>query len=481
MTASRIPTDKKTWLYQMLADEIARLIEAGTFRKAERIPSVRNLSRQKKVSISTVQQAYFLLEKKGLIEARHKSGYYVSDRRRTGLPEPEETSPRPDPTRVSVHELVMMVLQDAHNRDLVQLGPAIPSPEVFASKKLNSTTISLIRELGGQTLGYEMSPGSRELRVQIARLALNAGCDFSPDDIIITSGCTEAMDLALRAVCRPGDTVAIESPTYFGILQNLEALGLRALEIPTHPREGVSLDALRFALEHQPVRACLFVPNFNNPLGSCMPGENKKELLSLLNEFDVPLIENDISGELYFEGERPRATKSFDEQGRVILCSSFSKDLCPGFRLGWIVPGRSAEAVTRLKFSASLATATLPQLTMARFLAGGGYGHYLRRIKRAHKHNISAASRAVKLAFPKGTQVTQPSGGYLLWVKLPDTVDSLELYKAALKAGITIVPGPVFSARRQYRNFIRLNAASWSRPKEEAIARLGRIIEELSG
>ncbi len=137
--------------------------------------------------------------------------------------------------------------------------------------------------------------------------------------------------------------------------------------------------------------------------------------------------------------------------------------------------------MSRLKFSTSLATATLPQLTMARFLAGGGYGHYLRRIKRAHKHNIAAMSRAVKKAFPRGTQVTQPGGGYLLWVKLPGGADSLELYKAALKSGITIVPGPVFSARQQYRNFIRLNAASWSRAKEEAITRLSRIIEELSG
>ena len=478
MTTPSLPPDK--YKYETLVEEITRLIRAGTFRPGTRIPSIRQLSRQKQVSISTVLQAYYRLEDLGLVEARHKSGYYVLGRRLFSMPEPRVTSPKADPTTVSVHELVMMVLQDAHNADLIQLGPAIPSPGLYAAKKLNSTMLSILRHAGRKTILYEMTPGNEALRSQIARRTLNAGCDLTPDDIIITSGCTEAMNLCLRAVCRPGDTVAIESPTYFGVLQNLEVLGLNVLEIPTHPRDGISLQTLRFAVENQPIHACLFIPNFNNPLGSCMPNEKKKELVALLAKHDIPLIENDISGELYFSGERPWAAKAFDRQGQVMLCSSFSKDLCPGFRVGWAAPGRFSATVERLKTVSSLATPTLPQLAMAQFLSSGGYDHYLRRMRRTYAHNIAAMSRTIKNAFPKGSRVTRPRGGYLLWVELPEQVDSLKLYKMALKSGITITPGPLFSARRQFNNFIRLNAAAWSPSIEAAVYRLGQIIEEMN-
>jgi DNA-binding transcriptional MocR family regulator len=283
----------------------------------------------------------------------------------------------------------------------------------------------------------------------------------------------------LHAVCRPGDIVAIESPMYFGILQILEVHGLQALEIPTHPRDGISLEALRFAVEHTPVRAVLVVSNFSNPLGSCIPDEHKKELVDLLTRYDIPLIENDVSGEIYFGDRRPSVAKAYDHKGLVMLCSSFSKDISPGYRVGWVAPGRYKAEVDWLKFTNSIAAPTLLQMAVAEFVSNGGYDHHLRRIRREYARNMGFLAQAVTRYFPAGTRFTRPAGGFVMWVQLPETVDSLELYKLALKGNITITPGYVFSATQQFSNFIRLNAADWSYETERAIERLGDMITEL--
>jgi DNA-binding transcriptional MocR family regulator len=253
-------------------------------------------------------------------------------------------------------------------------------------------------------------------------------------------------------------------------------MGLQALEIPTHPRHGISLEALRFALDHTPVRACVVISNFNNPLGSCMPAENKRALVALLARHEIPLIENDIFGEIYFGEQRPAVAKAYDKKGLVLLCSSFSKDLSPGYRVGWVVPGRFKAVVERLKYTSTIATATLPQQAIAAFLDSGGYDHHLRRIRRAYARRVAALAQAVRRHFPRGTRMTRPAGGFLLWIQLPDRVDSLALYKRALRANIAITPGNIFSATDQYRHFIRLNAANWSPAAERAVARLGELI-----
>jgi DNA-binding transcriptional MocR family regulator len=467
--------------YEQVAAELAQLIERGTYRPGDRIPSVRQLSRQKKISVTTVLQSYYLLEAQGLIEARPRSGFYVRTILPHALPEPEISSPEPDPIEVSVYELVkMVVLYDALNPHLIQLGAAHPNPRLTATKKLNRILCSVARELGEASGLYDYPPGCEELRVQIAQRAVTNGCSLAPDDIVTTAGCSEAVSISLRAVCRPGDAVAIESPISFDALQTLEALKLQALEIPTHPRNGISLDALRFAIEHNPVRACTVISNFNNPLGSCIPDESKKKLVALLARHDIPLIENDIFGELTFGDQRPTVAKAYDQKGLVMLCSSFSKDLCPGYRVGWVAAGRFKNKVEWLKYTNSLATPTLTQLAIAQFLAGGSYDHFLRRVRRQYARNVASLLQAVRRHFPKGTRVTRPQGGFLLWVQLPDPVDSLELYKAALRAGIAITPGYLFSATKQYPNFIRLNAANWSDETERAIEQLGDLAGRLA-
>ena len=467
-----------TFLYERVASDLGELIRQGTFRAGERIPSVRQLSRQRKISITTVLQAYMLLENQGLIETRPQSGYYVRSRMPELLPEPEMSTPQQDPTLVSVRELVMMVLKDSTNPGLIQLGAAIPNTELVIPTKLNRIMTSISRQTEHQYNTYDIPPGNEALRIQIAQRAVGIGCNLTHADIVTTSGCLEAITLSLRAVCRPGDTVAIESPMYFGILQVLESLDLRALEIPTHPRDGISISALKFAIEHNSIQACLVLSNFNNPLGSCIPDENKQTLVEMLNHHEIPLIEGDVCGEIYFTGMRPGLCKAYDRKGLVLLCSSFSKDLVPGYRVGWVVPGRFKSTIEWLKYTTNVATSTLPQVAIAKFLESGGYDHHLRSIRRLYASFVAQLSHAVERYFPEGTRVTRPNGGIVLWVQLPDYADSLELYKQALQAGITLAPGYIFSATHQYKNFIRLNAAWWSYETDRAMRRLGELVAE---
>lgn len=466
----------KTFLYEQIAEEIAELIRQGTFRPGERIPSVRQLSRQYKVSISTAIQAFVLLENQGLIQARPQSGYYVCQPGLDSRQEMEISTPAPDPTRVGSRELVMMVVRDTANPELIQLGTAFPNADLVANDKLSRIMVNIARQARREHGLYDIPPGNEVLRIQIAQRSILSGCHLAPADIVTTSGIMEAYSLSLRAVCHPGNTVAIESPAYFANLQALEAFDLRALEIPAHPRHGISLEALRFALDHNQVHACLVNPNFSNPLGSCMSDDHKRDLVEMLAARDIPLIEGDDSGELFFTGQRPSVCKAYDRKGLVLHCSSFSNVLSPGYRVGWVVPGRFKSTVEWLKLTTNMATATLPQLVIAQFLESGGFDRHLRSIRRVYASAMAQMGQAVLKYFPEGTRVTHPDGGYVLWVQLPEKVDSLLLYKQALSAGITIAPGLIFSATDQYRNFIRLNAASWNFQAAQAVQRLGELV-----
>jgi DNA-binding transcriptional MocR family regulator len=475
-----MPTVAADLLYDQVAEQIVQLIDAGTLRPGERIPSVRILSRQQGVSVSTVLQAYRLLEDRGLIEARPQSGYFVCRNQWTPPAEPTISRPAKQATQVNVSELVMRVMRASQNPALVRLGAALPSPELLPTAQLNRCLSAVGRRSGFAGSEYSVPPGNLALRTQIARRAFEAGCALSPDEIVITCGGMEALNLCLRVVAKPGDTIAIEAPTYFGVLQCIESLGLKAVEIPTHPRDGVSLDALSYALETQPIKACLFVLNFNNPLGSCMPDANKARLVQMLAERGIPLIDDDIYGDLAFNGKRPRPAKSFDQNGLVLLCDSFSKTLAPGYRVGWCAPGRWQQQVEHLKFVTNVATATLPQMAVADFLANGGYNHHLRRIRKLYAEKVQLMSQAVSASFPAGTRITRPTGGYVLWIEMPPSVNSLELFDRALAAGISIVPGPVFSAKGKFKNFIRLNSGNpWSKSIERAVAQLGKFAHEL--
>lgn len=464
-------------LYERLGEQITRLIEMGTLRPGERVPSVRRLSAQHQVSISTVTQAYRLLENRGLIEARPQSGYYVRPQRWNPPPEPEIHFPEPEVADLAVGELIMRVVTDNQHPSLVRLGATCANVTYNPTPTLHRCLASIARRSVRERSEFDRLNGLSSFRAQVARHAMSSGCTLSPSDIIATSGATESVHLCLRAVAQPGDTIAIESPTYFGILQLIESLGMRAVEIPTYPREGVCLDALAYALEHQEIQACLFVLNYNNPLGSCMPDEKKQRLVEMLAEREIPLIENDIYGDLAFSDNRPRAAKSFDRRGLVLLCDSFNKTLAPGYRVGWVAPGRFQARIEYLKFITTCTAASMTQMAVAEFLTTGGYAHHLRKLRRFYAAEIRRMTEAVAQYFPPGTKATRPAGGQLLWVELPPGVDSLELYRRALQHRIAIAPGPIFSAKQKYRNFIRLNCGNpWSDPIEQAMKQLGRLI-----
>ena len=463
-------------LYEQVASRLAEQIDEGLYRPGDRLPGVRRLARQFGVSISTIVQAQGLLEDDGHLEARPRSGYYV---RAQVWPRPEAPAisrPTVRPMPVTGQELVLRLVQAANEPDFIQLGAAVPAPDFLPTRAIQRALAAAARAGGRELATYQFPPGSPELRRQIARRMADAGCRLTPDEIIITSGCQDALILALRAVASPGDVVVIESPSFYGLLQAIDSLGMKALEIPTDPATGISLEALELALEKWPVRACVLTANFSNPLGCVMPVDKKRALVALLARLDIPLIEDDIYGELGFAGDRPPALRAFDETDGVIYCASFSKSLSPGLRLGWMAPGRWREQIEYLKYVTSLAAPTLSQLAVADFLQHGGYDRHLRQVRGAYARQVAIMTRAVGKYFPEGARVTQPRGGFVLWVELPEKVDALSLCQQALEQRISIAPGPVFSASGKYRNFIRLNCAQpWNDALDRALMIVGRM------
>jgi len=461
-------------LYETVADSISGLISSGTLRPGERVPSVRRLSTQRRISVATVLRAYEVLENRGLIEARPNAGYYVRHRRPVAA-EFSISKPPAAPRLVGINALVQEVL-DAHRPDVVSFGAACPGPDHMPTAKLRRTIASIARRKPLSLTQYQLPPGNEELRRQIARRALDFGCSLAAKDIIVTHGCMEALNLCVRAVARPGDTIALESPTFFGLLQILESLQIKALEIPTHPREGISLEALEFALDRSRIAAVIAMPNAQNPLGFTMSDDNKKRLVKMLDKRGVPLIEDDMYGDLYYGDTRPPPVKAFDRTGNVMLCSSFTKTVAPGFRLGWVSPGRWHPQVQMAKFTNSGGSPELLQLAVADFLATGGYDRQLRNLRRVFRDQVAHISTAIAEQFPQGTRITRPAGGFILWVELPEGCDSEELFRQALRNKISLGPGTLFSAAGRYRNCVRIGCAErWSPRVEQAIAKLGDL------
>ena len=463
------------YLYERLASEVGSQIDQGAFRPGDRLPGVRRFSRQMDVSVATAVAVYRQLENRGYIEARPRSGYYVRTRRRAVLAEPGISRPRTRPRPVNGQELVLELVKAANDPAVVQLGAAVPDPAFLPTRAIERALAGEARRHRVRASDYAFPPGVAELRQQIARHMATSGCALSPDEIVITNGCQEALTLALRAVTRPGDTVAIESPTFYGLLQVIDSLGLKALEIPTHPRDGISLEALQLALEQWPVAACVVVPNSSNPLGFCMPETRKQQLVDLLAKHRIPLIEDDVYGDLGFAERRPSTCKAKDRTGTVLYCASFSKTLSPGLRVGWVTPGRYQEKIEYLKYVANLATSTVPQLAVAELLGSGLYERHLRKVRGEYAQAVTRMIEAVERLFPQGTRVTQPQGGFVIWVELAAGVDSFELARELLGQGVSIAPGPIFSASQKYRNFVRLSCAcEWNDRVERALMAIAK-------
>jgi DNA-binding transcriptional MocR family regulator len=462
--------------YEELAGFVAGLVEKGALRPGSRAPSLRRLSRDRRASLTTALKAYQLLEDRGILEARPRSGYYVAKRPGAALEPPAVSQPPGTPTCVAISATVLNLVEYASDPRLVPLGCAVPSPELLAAGQLDRFLARAARVKGLDYNVYTAPKGDAALRREICRRALRWGQGWSLEDVVVTCGCTEALALALKAVARPGDTIAIESPTYFGLLHVLEALGLRALELPTDAQDGVDLAALAHALERKSMAACLFASSFNNPLGCTMPEARKLELLQLLAKHGVPLIEDDIYGDIYFGGERPKPFGALDPAADTLYCSSFSKTIAPGYRIGWLVAGQRMQAVLRQKLASTLATPALTQAALADLLSCGGYDSHLRRIRRVFADNIDRMTRAIERGFPQGTRVSRPAGGFVLWVELPQPADTRVLFAEAVRRGICFAPGDAFSASSRFRHCLRLSCGyAWDRRIEAGVETIGAL------
>lgn len=468
-------------LYEKLATDVAANIEQGLYKAGERLPGVRTQSKQRGLSVSTVVAAYRLLEDWGQVEARDRSGYFVRSRPIIDAEEPTTSSPYAEPGLVTGQELVLSLVKAANDPNVIQLGAAVPDHSFLPVRAIQRAHSKVARSQIAESINYSFPPGLPALRRQIARRMTEFGCTTHPDEIVITSGCQEAITLALKTVTNPGDIVAIESPTFYGLLQVLESLGLEALEIPTHPRTGISVEALDLALTRWDVKACVVVPNFSNPLGFCMPDENKKQLVEKLSSAQIPLIEDDVYGDLAFGGKRPSACKAMagsDQVNDTFYCGSFSKTLSPGLRVGWVVPPKQhLKKVEYMKYVLNLATPTTCQTVVAELLANGTYQRQLRKVCREYAVAVTRMTEAVIRYFPSETKITRPEGGFVIWLELPQQIDSIELAKRGIELGISISPGPIFSASQKYKNFIRISCAcAWTPEVEQALATLARLI-----
>jgi len=470
-----IDRDNDQPLAEQVAAAIEQIIEQGAITPGGQIPSVREAQSRFDVSPGTIVKAYRLLQHRGWIESRPQSGFYV--KQRTSL---SNKSPHASRPKLKIYELPCRIAELIHEHstrpDMVGLGAAVPDPSLLPRDLLTRYMGQVMRDQDAHAFCYGTPEGREELRLEIARCMLDVGCVVNPEEIIITAGATEAMNLGLKAVTNPGDVVAVESPTYYGLLDSICSNGLKALPVSSCSEHGISIDALEKALSSRKVAAVALVPSHSNPLGGSLSAEDRKRVATLATQHDVTIIEDDVYGGLSFNGSRERAIQSFDDGGNVIYCSSFSKTLAPGFRVGWCVPGRYYEAIIRQKRKVNVSTAVPQQLAIAKYLAAGHYNKQLRRLRNAYALQVNTMIEHVAASFPEATRISRPDGGSVIWIELDPRCDAIRLFEDTDAEGIGIAPGPLFAADGSYRNCIRLNCARpWSAKISDAVCRVGQL------
>jgi len=467
-------------LYLQVAVGIEKMIADDVLKIGDKLPSVRMLSEEYGISMGTAFQAYYHLEGKGLIESRPKSGYYVRFNHRRFPEMPKQIRPEPVSHDVSVREMISSIYMDIAAPDVINFALAVPDISLLPAAKLNKSVVHALRNTKDHCINYEHTQGNLELRKQIARLAFNWGGKVQPEEVIVTTGCLEAITICLRAVTNPGDTVAVECPTYFGIYQAAESLGLKVVEITSCSINGIELDCLEEAIKNYSLKACVVVPNFNNPLGSCMPDENKKKLVDIITKHNIPLVEDDIYGEMYFGKSRPRTCKYFDKKGLVMHCSSLSKSLAPGYRIGWTIPGKFFDEVRQMKRGLNISSPSLTQAAVAHFLKIGRYEYHLKNLRKSLHTQCLRYMQAIIEYFPADTKISRPHGGFVLWLQLNKKINSFKLRTEAMKHKISIVPGRIFSANCNYTHFIRISFGKpWSEDVDYGLMMLGKLIKKM--
>jgi DNA-binding transcriptional MocR family regulator len=472
-------------LYARVAGHYRRAIHAGVLAPGARMPSLRTLTRTHRVSLSTALQACRSLEDEGLLEARARSGYYVLRPRHAVLQPVREPDPRqalPDPASFSgIHDRVSDFVTKCERFPVhTNLALAFGAPEAYPQEALKNAALRALRRRPEVLVSPVPPQGDPGFRKVLAQRALAAGMQPTADEILVTHGCTEAINLALRAVAQPGDVVAVESPTYFGLLQVIESLGLRTLEIPTSPSRGLSVEALELALQtHERIRAVVVVPNFQNPLGSVMPDAEKARLVALCETHGVTLVEDDIYGALGDDDLPLKSCKAWDRTGNVIYCGSLHKTLAPGMRIGWMISGRWQARVRMLKHAQSRPNDALAQIALGEFMGSHAFDRHLVRLRRQLKAQRASMAEAIARHFPEGTRLNMPRGGMLLWVEMPEGCSSQAVFEAALAEGIRVAPGAMFSNSTRFDHFLRVSCGFPFSPRiDAALRRLAQIVTD---
>jgi len=468
-------TNGKELLYLKIACSLEQQINNEVLKVGDKLPSIRMICRQHGVSMSTAQFAYYELEAKSLIEPRPQSGYYVSNTLRSKLAMPEVTRPETKPVKV-VTDIFENSFNNAAEKNFTVFSRGVPAIPLLPVAKLNKGMLHAIRSLPGGGTSYETLQGNEKLRTQVAKWSFNWKGNLSKKDILTTAGCMNAISYCLMALTKSGDTIAVESPCFYGILQLSQSIGLKVLELPTNPQTGVDIEALKKIVHKTKLAACLFVSNFNNPFGSLMPDEHKKEAVKLLEKYNVPLIEDDIYGDIYFGDKRPTCCKSYDESGMVLLCSSVSKTLAPAYRVGWVAPGKYMEQLSKIKLFNCLSNTAVTHEVIGSFLENGRYEAHLRKLRRTLYTNYLQYVRVIGEHFPGGTKISRPQGGLSLWVELPKQTDTIGLYNAAIGKKIIFSPGSMFTLQKQFNNCMRLSyGLEWNEKTESGLKVLGRL------
>lgn len=469
---------KNDFLYVEISNNIAKLIRNEVLKTGDRLPSVRMLCQEHGISMNTAKRVFLELEAQSLIESKPQSGYFVSRLPYQRLPLPAVSKPSQISNSKEPEDLIRKVYANMGTNDFTLFSVGVPSNELLPLAKLNKEMMHATRELRDSGTGYEQLQGNEKLRRMIAARSLSWGGSLHENDLVTTAGGMNALSFCMMALGKPGDTIAMESPCYPGILQLARSLGLKVLELPTHPTTGIEMEALKKAIPR--INLCLLVPNFNTPLGSCMPDEHKKEVVSLLAKHNIPLIEDDIYGDLYFGTQRPKCCKSFDKDGTVLWCSSVSKTLAPGYRVGWVAPGKYKEQILKLKLVHAISSSTITQEVVANFLKSGRYENHLRNLRQTLQSNYQHYMHAIAEYFPEGTKTSRPQGGLSLWVELNKTVNAAELFDSAIKQKISIAPGRMFSLQNQFENCMRLSIGlPWSEEVQRKLKVLGRLVAQM--
>lgn len=474
-------TQKAEFVYLKISKNIEEQIKNNVLNLGDKLPSIREVSREKGISISTVLQAYYDLESKGLIYSKPQSGYYVNFSNDT-FTKKTFTASKPDGVNnpEKAESIITKVYSEINNKNIIRFSSSVPGKELIPVAKLNKALTNAMRELNASGTIYEDTMGNQKLRRQLAHRSFIWDGNLKEDDIITTTGCSSALSYCIMSLSNKGDTIAVESPVHFGILQLARNIGLNILELPTNSITGIEIDALKIALQRNKIKLCLLVSNFSNPLGSCMPDEHKKEVTKLLESYNVPLIEDDIYGDIYFGHSRPKSCKTYDESGNVLWCGSVSKTLAPGYRVGWVSAGKYKDKILEAKRFHTLSSPSLTEEAIGSFLENGRYENHLRKFRHTLHTNSLQYLKCISENFPINTKVNQPTGGLVLWIELDKKINTLELYEKAMQNGISIAPGRMFTMRDQFDSCLRLNyGLQWNEDSYNALCSLGKISKSL--